>query len=321
MIGVGACLVGGATFWLSARNSGVTCLICGSRRTKWAFTAPADRWSDAIGWDHGARYYFCQDCTGLTQWPQMTDTEYVRFYEVEQRSSATGFDDDDIPDFHLQNKLETSALKWEFFEEIGLTRLVPAGRRVFEIGTAEGTLLSYFQGRGYQVAGIEPLGRYAAFARDHFGLDVVTGYYGAATHHQDPPDLVVIDNVLEHMPHPAETLRTVRNTLGERGVVLVLVPNAETPVVSNANAAHMTLWTRAALESAMTAAGFATFRVLPGRPKRRPHEWVAVGITANGDVPDLSVSLWRTRWVWLRAIHLPPVKDRLRPLYRTLRRR
>jgi len=300
----------------------VTCLICGDARPIKVFSAPHDKWSRAIGWKHGATYFHCRSCTGLTQWPRMTEDEYVRFYEVAQRSEATGFSDDGVPEFHLEHKRVTAALKWEFFEELGLGEHVPAGSRVFEIGAAEGTLLTFFRDHGYEVAGVEPLARYAEHARSHFGLDVETGYFGIHSQPAATPDLVVLDNVLEHLPEPTETLRGIKNLLGDRGAVLVLVPNVETPVVSNANVAHNTLWSRRSLEAALRDAGFSVMGIVPGRPARQPHEWVALALAGHHPAPALAdgPTVWEVRRAWFGALHLPAVKARARkwlgPVYR-----
>jgi SAM-dependent methyltransferase len=294
-----------------------SCLICANPETERVFAGPADKWSDAIGWNHGAVYWYCSQCAGLTQFPRMDAADYRRFYEERQRTAAVGYSDDGVPAAHLARKAADAVLKWKIFDACGLTGRLPAGAAVFEIGPAEGTLLASFRERGFSVSGIEPLAKYASFARDHYGLDVATGYFDSRFLPQRPPALVVIDNVLEHLPEPSQILATVRSVLMRDGLLLVLVPNAETPAIGNANIAHFSLWSRRSLEVALNRAGFELIGTLPGRPLAQPHEWVALarvrgeGVSAMpATQPGPSLDLVRSRW--RRAIRIHAGKQRVR---------
>jgi SAM-dependent methyltransferase len=149
------------------------------------------------------------------------------------------------------------------------------GKRVYEIGAAEGTLLASFRDRGYSVAGIEPLAPYAAYAREQLKLEVTTGYFGEQAV-PDKYDLVIIDNVLEHLLTPFETLRGVRQMMNPDGILYVGVPGVEVATPTNAHVAHITLWTRRALAYAVTCAGFRPLAIILGRPTNRPDEWVCI---------------------------------------------
>lgn len=296
-------------------HGSAACLICKRHDVKMAFAAPPDKWSSVIGWHHGPIYWYCPTCTGLTQFPRMDEKSYKSFYEEQQRSSSVGYSDVGVPTTHVNRKSHDAAVKWKIFEKYGLTEHFPPDSVVFEIGPAEGALLASFRERGFSVSGIEPLARYAAFARDHYRVEVTTGFFDQ--HHQPlrAPNIVIIDNVLEHLSDPAVTLGTVRGFIEKSGLVLILVPNVEMPYVSNANISHYTLWSRHSLNFALAEAGFEVISVSPGRPTARPHEWIALArasTCSRAMAADAVPSFEHVQRSWGRAIRVFMWKRRAR---------
>lgn len=238
----------------------------------------------------------------------MNEEGYRRFYEEQQRSSKVGYSDVGVPESHVARKKQDADLKWKIFEKCGLTEYLPPGAAVFEIGAAEGTLLASFRERGFSVSGVEPLVRYAAFARDHYGLEVTTGFFDQHFQPERAPTIVVIDNVLEHLPDPPGVLSIVRTLIVSDGLLLILVPNVETATVANANISHFTLWSSHSLRVALLRAGFETISIVRGRPTVRSHEWIALARASTSPPapvePDVAPTFEDVRRSWRRAIRV-----------------
>lgn len=100
-----------------------------------------------------------------------------------------------------------------------LTKVLPPGARVLEIGCGEGLLLDELGRRGLQVTGVEPSVVASAAARGK-NLDVHTGYFPAVPI-EGPFDAVVMSHVLEHLPQPAETLAAIDRILSGGYVLLI----------------------------------------------------------------------------------------------------
>ena len=102
--------------------------------------------------------------------------------------------------------------------------LAPPPRALLEVGCAHGWFLDAARARGYAVQGIEPdapIGARAA-ARGH---PVAIGYFPAALPAGARYDVVVFNDVFEHLPDPRAALRDVRAVLAPGGVVAINLPS------------------------------------------------------------------------------------------------
>lgn len=108
-----------------------------------------------------------------------------------------------------------------------LSRLLPPGARLLEIGCATGDLLGPLRARGFDVVGVEPNARAAAIAREESGLEVHTGSLATIALDTGSFDAVVMRMVIEHLPEPRAELARVRDLLRDRGSVIISTENVE----------------------------------------------------------------------------------------------
>ncbi len=114
----------------------------------------------------------------------------------------------------------------ESFERL----LGPSRRRLLDIGSGPGFFLRTAKARGWRVLGIEPSRTASTHARG-LGVEVAEGFFNAET----APglgryDVIQLNNVLEHVPYPTETLLLAREMLEPGGVLCVNVPNDFSPL-------------------------------------------------------------------------------------------
>jgi SAM-dependent methyltransferase len=149
----------------------------------------------------------CRQCSFVFTWPQPADLNqfYPQFYR----------------DYH--------PLILRFFRFIhsrrvrAWTRARGAGKAL-EIGCGHGWMLAALRDCGWQATGLERTTESAAFARDTLGLDVRVGELSTLGG-QPQFDLIVINQVLEHLPDPMERLQSVAQLLNPGGWLIVGVPN------------------------------------------------------------------------------------------------
>jgi SAM-dependent methyltransferase len=113
------------------------------------------------------------------------------------------------------------------FEAI-LNRLAESGldrsARILDVGCGHGWFLSAATARGYDVTGIEPDVAVAAIAQQANGNKVRAGFFPEKVEPGETFDIIVFNDVFEHLPEPDAALIEVRRCLAPDGVVLINLP-------------------------------------------------------------------------------------------------
>lgn len=97
--------------------------------------------------------------------------------------------------------------------------------RILDIGCATGELLALFDRAGYSsLMGVDPTPECAAIANKLYGLDVRSAVLSEIS--TDPFDVVLLANVLEHVPNLREALGHIVSVVKPGGLLFVQVPDA-----------------------------------------------------------------------------------------------
>jgi 2-polyprenyl-3-methyl-5-hydroxy-6-metoxy-1,4-benzoquinol methylase len=128
------------------------------------------------------------------------------------------YDDVDLTAYYLAY---ASAIKERYQRVFRRVETLVRPGRFMDIGAGMGFSLEVAQERGWASSGLEPNLSLARHARER-GLDVAHGYLD--DNQQGEYDLIVIDNVLEHVPDPAGFLRHAKRLLTRSGLMLVAIP-------------------------------------------------------------------------------------------------
>ncbi len=104
-----------------------------------------------------------------------------------------------------------------------LPSLVPG--RMLEVGCASGSYLHHMAGQGWQVQGVE-FSEEAAQAATQLGYHVHAGALETAPQPDEPFDLIVGWMVLEHLHHPIDGLKKLREWAKPGAWLVLSIPNA-----------------------------------------------------------------------------------------------
>ena len=97
---------------------------------------------------------------------------------------------------------------------------------ILEIGSAEGWFLDRARARGARVAGVEPSPVHAAMAREK-GHDVREGFFPAALRDGETFDVLVFNDVFEHLPDPDNAIRDCERLLRPGGLLILNLPTTD----------------------------------------------------------------------------------------------
>jgi 2-polyprenyl-3-methyl-5-hydroxy-6-metoxy-1,4-benzoquinol methylase len=106
----------------------------------------------------------------------------------------------------------------------GLKRLPPKSR-ILDVGTASGTLARMCQGRSLQLFGVEPNPRWARIAEPLYEKIFVGSIQDAEAEYLTGYDVVVLGDVLEHLPTPEVVLQKLVDLQSPDSMFIISVPN------------------------------------------------------------------------------------------------
>jgi methionine biosynthesis protein MetW len=180
-----------------------------------------------------------------------------------------------------------------------VTSMIPRGARVLEVGCGTGSLSRIVADTcGAEVVGIEPDSHRAERARER-GLQVHVGYLSPELIHKIGSfDVVLLADVLEHVPNPQTMLLLSRQVLKVGGAVVVSVPNVahwsvradlvrgtfQYQPTGIMDGTHLRWFTLDTLKALIASSGFKVTNsratagmTLPDNVHRRPWRWLPSG--------------------------------------------
>ncbi|MBW2316543.1 MAG: class I SAM-dependent methyltransferase [Deltaproteobacteria bacterium] len=173
-----------------------------------------------------------------------------------------------------------------------LSRGLPAGARILDVGCGRGVHLRALADRGFAVHGFEMSESAArgvdpraklAIAADLRGVGYPAGFF----------DQVILWHVLEHLRDPVGTLEEVQRVLRPGGRLVVAVPNFGSLQARWAGPAwfhldpprHLYHFTVQALERMLEAAGFRVLSHHHFSLRQNPFGWVQSALNRRSDLP------------------------------------
>lgn len=103
-------------------------------------------------------------------------------------------------------------------------RWVPRNVRLLDIGCGFGNTLAYHQARGCEVWGVEVDENIRRVA-EKYGFNVHVGLFDPSNYEANTFDYVTLDQVIEHVTSPLETLRGIATVMKPGGIAILSTPN------------------------------------------------------------------------------------------------
>lgn len=141
-----------------------------------------------------------------------------------------------------------------------------SGSRLLEVGASSGQFLVHVKDRVAEVNAIEPDKACCAFLGSELGIAAEAEFLEKSSFADQTYDVVCAFQVIEHVEHPAEFLKTLRQATKKGGMLFIEAPNLHDPLLSVwgvpsyqkffYHSAHLHYFSKASLRKVAQDAGF-----------------------------------------------------------------
>lgn len=285
----------------------VACPVCGSQ--EYDHVASVDRQGLPV------QTVRCLRCPTLYSRWRLSDSALERFYSSYYRDLYGGESSPNQKWFDSQVESGRKVLKSLLSAKAIPDRL--DGFRVIEVGCAAGGGLVPFRDAGASVLGIDFDESYLEFGRS-MGIDLQRGGVNDLCDF-GLQDLVILKDVLEHLPSPIHSLELIQSVLSDRGVVYIQVPGLQAlkflgyrnDLLRYLQIAHLCHYTKESLEYSCLRAGLRVLHselrgvVICGKASPGSKATTA-DLPSPKHAVDALEEIYRRRWItaidhWLRA--------------------
>jgi len=191
--------------------SEIVCNLCGAHKARILFRK------------NSTDFLQCRQC-GLEWVHPLPDMVKMR----ELYSSPKYYNTDNISQYGYSEYVRNKHLYVNLFNRrLDELLLYTDGKRgrLLDVGCATGILLELARLRGWDVFGVD-ISEYATnIAREYYCLDVFTGELAAAAYPDGHFDVVVMDDLIEHVADPTALIRESHRILKQGGLLTLNTPN------------------------------------------------------------------------------------------------
>jgi 2-polyprenyl-3-methyl-5-hydroxy-6-metoxy-1,4-benzoquinol methylase len=136
---------------------------------------------------------------------------------------------EDIPvksiDYHVPREAYAKKRVTDILRRVSEKRWLPnRPMNMLDIGCGAGWSLVVAEQKGIRAHGVEPIKDAAEYATGVLKVDVINSIFKADLFGYEEFDLIIIDQVLEHVPNPAQMLEDAFRLLKRDGVLFLAVP-------------------------------------------------------------------------------------------------
>lgn len=164
-----------------------------------------------------ADYAVCRACGTLVSRAPFSAKLYEKGYWLERQTEHHG-----LPDIRARARFDLPERCTHWLRRLLSLRLPPS--RVLEVGCAHGGYVALLNWAGFSAVGTELSPWVAQFAKDTFGVQVLTGLVEDQPFEPGSMDVIVLNDVIEHLPDPLATLTQCASLLAPGGFFVIQTP-------------------------------------------------------------------------------------------------
>jgi len=162
-------------------------------------------------------YRVCRACGTLVSRAPQAGGLYNKDYWTERQTQHHG-----LPDIRERARLDLPERCTHWLRRLLSVRLPPA--RVLEVGCAHGGYVALLGWAGFEATGTDLSPWVARFAHETFGVRALTGHVESQPFEPGSFDIVIMNDVIEHLPDPLATLGHCARLLAKDGIFVIQTP-------------------------------------------------------------------------------------------------
>ena len=178
---------------------------------------------------YGPHYLRCKVCGTLVGQAGLADDEALvrndeadfygkRYWLEHQRDELS------LPDIYARARQDLPERCVHWLKSLIRYRQPPA--RILEIGAGHGAFTALLRFAGYDATALDLSPWVAEFARTRFGIDYLVGPVEDQELESHSVDVVIANDVLEHLAYPVATMRRCAELLKPDGLLVIQTPEA-----------------------------------------------------------------------------------------------
>lgn len=174
-----------------------------------------------------ADYGVCRSCGTLVSQSSLPDEAYRvsddesdfygKKYWLEHQGADLGY-----PDIFERSRKDLVGRNLHWLRTLLQYKAPPTS--VLELGCSHGSFVALLHMAGYDAKGMEMSPWVVDYAKTTFDIPVFLGPVETYVSNRDKFDVIVLMDVLEHLPSPKETLATALNILKPDGIMMIQMP-------------------------------------------------------------------------------------------------
>jgi SAM-dependent methyltransferase len=178
-------------------------------RACWCGNAALEPYSDL--------YQVCRACGTLVSRAPYVAAIYDKDYWLGRQTERHG-----LPDIRARARLDLPERCTHWLRQLVSVRPPPG--RVLEVGCAHGGYVALLGWAGYDAQGTEMNPWVSQFAHETFGVRVLTGLVEDQDLKAGSVDVIVLNDVIEHLPDPVRTMGHCARLLSRDGIFVIQTP-------------------------------------------------------------------------------------------------
>jgi 2-polyprenyl-3-methyl-5-hydroxy-6-metoxy-1,4-benzoquinol methylase len=166
--------------------------------------------------DYSPEYFICKQCTTLISKTGFKNAEAVITNDEQDFYGKNYWLNHQTERYYLSER----CLYW--LQNILHYHLPPA--KVLEVGSGHGGFVKILRETGFEATGLELSPFIAKYARNTFDVPVLEGPIEKQAVPQASLDMIILMDVLEHLPDPKTTIQACLKLLNETGCLIMQTP-------------------------------------------------------------------------------------------------